>query len=202
MRKERRKKLCKCEKTKRKAIKKSTNPKQDLPIFGTSQGIRTPVTAVRGRCPRPLDQGGIWLRNKDSNLNNTSQSRRCYRYTIPLYRANTCRVNENNYSRTTHLCQPFFRIPRKNFSRSFSKKEKSQSAARPILTPAMKAGWRPAHAVCRPLTVSPKEGWRDMRIMRRGLHLMSVGSKSGRYEHPRNSSMKYYSNVKRRLSSA
>ena len=61
---------------------------------------------------------------------------------------------------------------------------------------------RPAHAVCRPLTVSPKEGWRDMRIMRRGLHLMSVGSKSGRYEHPRNSSMKYYSNVKRRLSSA
>ena len=26
----------------------------------------------------------VWQRNQDSNLDNTSQSRRCYRYTIPL----------------------------------------------------------------------------------------------------------------------
>ena len=91
-------------------IKKSTNPKQDLPIFGTSQGIRTPVTAVRGRCPRPLDQGGIWLRNKDSNLNNTSQSRRCYRYTIPH------RFNAVYYNKALFICQAKILFPRCRFS--------------------------------------------------------------------------------------
>jgi site-specific DNA recombinase len=30
----------------------------DIMMYGTSKGIRTPVTAVRGRCPRPLDHGG------------------------------------------------------------------------------------------------------------------------------------------------
>lgn|GEM_PF-3333786 len=98
------------EKTKQKVIKKSTNPKQDLPIFGTSQGIRTPVTAVRGRCPRPLDQGGIWLRNKDSNLNNTSQSRRCYRYTIPH------RFNAVYYNKALFICQAKILFPRCRFS--------------------------------------------------------------------------------------
>ena len=33
--------------------------------FGTSEGIRTPVTAVRGRRPRPLDHGGIIPRDRD-----------------------------------------------------------------------------------------------------------------------------------------
>ena len=33
-------------------------PKQGLVFYGTPKGIRTPVTAVRGRCPRPLDHGG------------------------------------------------------------------------------------------------------------------------------------------------
>ncbi len=28
-------------------------------IHGTSDGIRTRVAALRGRCPRPLDHGGI-----------------------------------------------------------------------------------------------------------------------------------------------
>ncbi len=99
-----------CKKTKQKVIKKSANPKQDLPIFGTSQGIRTPVTAVRGRCPRPLDQGGIWLRNKDSNLNNTSQSRRCYRYTIPH------RFNAVYYNKSLFICQAKILFPRCRFS--------------------------------------------------------------------------------------
>ena len=26
-------------------------------LFGVPKGIRTPVTAVKGRCPRPLDDG-------------------------------------------------------------------------------------------------------------------------------------------------
>jgi hypothetical protein len=26
-------------------------------MFGVPKGIRTPVTAVKGRCPRPLDDG-------------------------------------------------------------------------------------------------------------------------------------------------
>jgi hypothetical protein len=26
-------------------------------LFGDPTGIRTPVTAVKGRCPRPLDDG-------------------------------------------------------------------------------------------------------------------------------------------------
>ena len=28
-----------------------------LSLFGVPTGIRTPVTAVKGRCPRPLDDG-------------------------------------------------------------------------------------------------------------------------------------------------
>jgi hypothetical protein len=30
---------------------------QALDIYGVPTGIRTPVTAVKGRCPRPLDDG-------------------------------------------------------------------------------------------------------------------------------------------------
>ena len=52
-------------------------------MSGTPNGIRTHVSALRGRRPRPLDNGGKWLGNKDLNLDNTSQSRRCCRYTIP-----------------------------------------------------------------------------------------------------------------------
>ena len=31
------------------------------PAFGVPKGIRTPVTAVKGRCPRPLDDGDLEL---------------------------------------------------------------------------------------------------------------------------------------------
>jgi hypothetical protein len=27
-------------------------------VYYTPKGIRTPVTSVKGRCPRPLDDGG------------------------------------------------------------------------------------------------------------------------------------------------
>lgn len=30
-----------------------------LSLIGVPTGIRTPVTAVKGRCPRPLDDGDI-----------------------------------------------------------------------------------------------------------------------------------------------
>src|ERR1700730_1392981 len=32
---------------------------QNLYIIGVPKGIRTPVTAVKGRCPRPLDDGDV-----------------------------------------------------------------------------------------------------------------------------------------------
>jgi hypothetical protein len=28
-------------------------------LFNTPKGIRIPVTSVKGRCPRPLDDGGL-----------------------------------------------------------------------------------------------------------------------------------------------
>ncbi len=31
----------------------------NLGRFGVSKGIRTPVTAVKGQCPRPLDDGNV-----------------------------------------------------------------------------------------------------------------------------------------------
>lgn len=33
-----------------------------LLFLSTPRGIRIPVTSVKGRCPRPLDDGGIGLR--------------------------------------------------------------------------------------------------------------------------------------------
>ena len=33
-----------------------------LSFLSTPRGIRIPVTSVKGRCPRPLDDGGIELR--------------------------------------------------------------------------------------------------------------------------------------------
>ena len=33
----------------------------DYFLFGVPRGIRTPVTAVKGRCPRPLDDGDLEL---------------------------------------------------------------------------------------------------------------------------------------------
>ena len=46
-------------------IHKNKDPvcKQTRPLFlyGVPTGIRTPVTAVKGQCPRPLDDGdGNW----------------------------------------------------------------------------------------------------------------------------------------------
>ncbi len=32
-----------------------------MPNNGVPRGIRTPVTAVKGRCPRPLDDGDLVL---------------------------------------------------------------------------------------------------------------------------------------------
>jgi hypothetical protein len=29
-------------------------------LFSTPKGIRIPVTSVKGRCPRPLDDGGLF----------------------------------------------------------------------------------------------------------------------------------------------
>ncbi len=33
----------------------------DLDCIGVPKGIRTPVTAVKGQCPRPLDDGDLKL---------------------------------------------------------------------------------------------------------------------------------------------
>ena len=42
--------------------KQKIRPLADL--FGVPTGIRTPVTAVKGRCPRPLDDGDCGLQEK------------------------------------------------------------------------------------------------------------------------------------------
>ncbi len=43
----------------RRALKKNPYPVgRSFSLNGTPKGIRTPVAAVRGRCPRPLDHGG------------------------------------------------------------------------------------------------------------------------------------------------
>jgi hypothetical protein len=33
------------------------NPAWAIDLIGVPRGIRTPVAAVKGRCPRPLDDG-------------------------------------------------------------------------------------------------------------------------------------------------
>src|SRR3954466_1659024 len=39
------------------ATNKKRHPSEWRFLFGVPMGIRTPVTAVKGRCPRPLDDG-------------------------------------------------------------------------------------------------------------------------------------------------
>ena len=34
--------------------------------YGVPKGIRTPVIAVKGRCPRPLDDGDVEVRKKQT----------------------------------------------------------------------------------------------------------------------------------------
>ena len=36
-------------------------------FYGVPTGIRTPVTAVKGRCPRPLDDGDEAFQNDPKN---------------------------------------------------------------------------------------------------------------------------------------
>ena len=43
-------------KTKKKRLRKSLK----INIFITPKGIRIPVTSVKGKCPRPLDDGGLY----------------------------------------------------------------------------------------------------------------------------------------------
>ena len=43
-------------------------------LSGGLRGVRTPVYAVRGRCPRPLDDGTGWLGSQGSNLETVGQS--------------------------------------------------------------------------------------------------------------------------------
>jgi hypothetical protein len=45
-----------------------------LVISGGPRGVRTPVFAVRGRRPRPLDDGTNWLGSQGSNLETVGQS--------------------------------------------------------------------------------------------------------------------------------
>ena len=44
-------------------------------ISGVPTGIRTPVTAVKGRCPRPLDDGDAIARGAVSRLNSGGAKR-------------------------------------------------------------------------------------------------------------------------------
>ena len=81
---------------------------------GTPDRIRTGVSALRGPRPRPLDNGGTWLGNKDLNLDSTSQSRKCCRYTIPQRSAAShCK---KHYTKTDMLCQGVFFIFLQNSS--------------------------------------------------------------------------------------
>lgn len=62
---------------------------------GSPKGNRTPVSAVRGRHPRPLDDGAIkWQPDKDSNPGELIQSQSCYHYTIRLQTQNENPVRE------------------------------------------------------------------------------------------------------------
>ena len=44
---------------KNRSKQKKNHPFGWIFLFGDPRGIRTPVTAVKGRCPRPLDDGVI-----------------------------------------------------------------------------------------------------------------------------------------------
>ena len=39
----------------------SNNTQLMVALYGVPKGIRTPVTAVKGQCPRPLDDGDLKL---------------------------------------------------------------------------------------------------------------------------------------------
>ena len=57
--------------------KKSHRPSDNgfFKISGVPTGIRTPVTAVKGRCPRPLDDGDAIARGALSRLNSGGAKR-------------------------------------------------------------------------------------------------------------------------------
>ena len=45
-----------------------------ISFISTPKGIRTPVASVKGRCPRPLDDGGEAVQVERSPLSSTQQN--------------------------------------------------------------------------------------------------------------------------------
>ena len=63
----------------RNEIGNKKEPRRSAVLRFSPNGIRTRVTAVRGRRPRPLDDRAVWLPGRDSNSDDLSQSQACYR---------------------------------------------------------------------------------------------------------------------------
>ena len=66
-------------------------------FYGGPNGNRTRVLDVRGRRPRPLDDGTIikkyWLGDQDSNLDSQIQSLVSCHWTIPQQLVHTKKIN-------------------------------------------------------------------------------------------------------------
>ena len=58
-------------------LREKTIPLRSTPqvteLLGVPTGIRTPVTSVKGRCPRPLDDGDLRQRTVHSQLRKKAQ---------------------------------------------------------------------------------------------------------------------------------
>ena len=91
--------------TPQRPIKLSFERLKSWVLDGSPKGNRTPVSAVRGRHPRPLDDGAKWQPVKDSNPDELIQSQSCYRYTNRLHAEN---AREDYYNIGLYYCQNKF----------------------------------------------------------------------------------------------
>ncbi len=85
-----------------------------MPCIGVPKGIRTPVTAVKGQCPRPLDDGDLDIMVFNKTHNGGARRDRTADLLHAMQALSQLSYNpskrESNSNDSACTCQGFFHI--------------------------------------------------------------------------------------------
>lgn len=127
---------------------------------GSPKRIRTAVSGMRVRRPRPLDYGAVfvgnWLGDQDSNLGEVIQSHLCYRYIIPQRPLIIAAFLE--CARLTGHCANREGCPRRLYGMALTRSRCEARKPRPATLPPSPSGVAP-----KPFVEKGAAGWHPGR---------------------------------------